>query len=99
MDDMMMKYAETIQVRRNEALEKAICVEIIEIIGESGMNTIVELNPKAIVRAIEKQMSRKPLYLGGDCEFLLCPSCKQSLDKNMEDNFCSVCGQALKWGE
>ena len=100
MDDVMMKYAETIQVRRNEALEKAICVEIKEIIGESGMNTIVELNPKAIIEAIKKQIPSKPFCIEGDYDyFLLCPNCKQPIDENRQENYCSVCGQALKWGE
>lgn len=106
MDDMMMKYAETIQVRRNEALEQAICVGATEIIGESGMNTIVELNPKAIIEAIKKQIPIKvvnvPSYDYSDVPYTaVCPHCKMTLGWEAQHtyNYCFNCGQALKWGE
>ena len=85
--------------RRNEALDEAVCVEVTNILKEVGMDTVVELNPKAIIKAFQKQIPVIPLYIEGDYDFPLCPSCKQSVDENMEDNFCSVCGQALKWGD
>ena len=49
------------------------------------------------IEALEKQIPKKPLYIEGDYDFPLCPSCKLSLDENAGDNFCSVCGQALDW--
>ncbi len=53
---------------------------------------------KFVLEALEKQLPKKPLYIEY-CDFPFCPRCKKSIDENMEDNYCSVCGQALDWNE
>lgn len=49
-----------------------------------------------IQTAIEKQIPQEPLYVDNafpEC----CPRCYEAIESN-KDNFCSKCGQALKWG-
>lgn len=49
-----------------------------------------------IIEALEKQIPQEPLYVDNafpEC----CPRCYEAIESN-KDNFCSKCGQALKWG-
>ncbi len=52
-----------------------------------------------IVKAIEKQIARKPDYEGNDAK---CPVCEHEFENNVNDwgcAYCQDCGQALEWGD
>lgn len=53
----------------------------------------------AVKSALEKQIPKMPKYIEGDYDMPLCPCCGMSIDENEEENYCSVCGQALNWGD
>lgn len=58
----------------------------------------VDLTKNVLKKLIEKQIPKKPKYIEGDYDMPLCPCCGMSVDEN-EENYCSVCGQALDWGD
>jgi len=47
----------------------------------------------AAIRAIEKQIPKKPII---DCDMALCPVCNSGFLWNNE-NYCSTCGQRILW--
>jgi len=49
--------------------------------------------------ALEKQMPKKPIYLGAQFEEEpTCPSCFRTLDEEVDINGCQMCLQRLDWG-
>ena len=49
--------------------------------------------------ALKKQIPKKPLYIYGDYDEPLCSDCKLPVFKDENEGYCSVCGQAIQWGE
>ena len=77
---------ERIIIERNKKFDSLILGEIRKIATENGIDTIVNLNDKAIVSALEKQIPKKPLQ-----------ACGHNTNRTM--NFCPICGQALDWSD
>ena len=77
---------ERIIIERNKKIDSLILGEIRRIATENGIDTIVNLNDKAIVSALEKQIPKKPLQ-----------ACGHNTNRTM--NFCPICGQALDWSD
>ena len=88
---------ERICVQRSKRLDDAIFGEINEIIKENEHLTVVDLNEKAIVEALEKQIPKKPLCIAGDYDLPVCPECKQLIDDT--ELHCSTCGQKIDWSD
>ena len=94
---------ERICVQRSKRLDDAIFGEINEIIKENEHLTVVDLNEKAIVEALEKQIPKKPEHEDG--VWSICPACGGSVPNDIEEavnhetDYCSHCGQALDWSE
>ena len=88
---------ERICVQRSKRLDDAIFGEINEIIKENEHLTVVDLNEKAIVEALEKQIPKRPLSISGNYYLPVCPECKQLVDDT--ELHCSACGQALDWSD
>lgn len=56
----------------------------------------------AVIKALEKQIPKKPYDVDTECKTFDCPACLSKLyaDENVRDcTYCCVCGQALDWGE
>ena len=66
---------------------------------EKGYADIFEINGANLIAAIEKQIPKKPnITLRGTTGWnteAYCPVCKTMV----HSNYCSGCGQAIKWGE
>ena len=88
-------------VQRSKRLDDAVFGEIREIISENEHLTVVNLNEKAIVEALEKQTAKKLRI--DDEHWLCCPNCDETFylhnkfDKRQ--SFCGKCGQALDWSD
>ena len=99
---------ERIIIKRNKKFDSLILAEIRKIATENGIDTIVNLNDKAIVSALEKQIPKKPIKKNPICynktkmgeEFYFydyyCPLCYAKV--NNEKHHCP-CGQRLDWSE
>lgn len=99
---------ERIEVKRSKRFDDAIFGEINKIIKENEHLIVVELNEKAIVEALEKQIPKKPLKKNPICYERTktgqkyyaydyhCPMCYTKVNK--EPHHCP-CGQALDWSE
>lgn len=99
-----------VSVQRSKMLNDAIYGGIHEIIKDNGIFTNIELNEKAIVRALERQIPKKPEYYGdgysnGELvyDYARCPACgKDDYEYNIgnwECKYCPDCGQALDWSD
>lgn len=96
---------EKIVVQRAKALDDAILGEINKIINENGHLTVVELNEKAIVEALEKQIPKKPI--DDRYPWSICPVCGGSMNlehiqehiQNQEVSHCEHCGQKIDWSD
>ena len=83
-------------------LDDAICVEIVKMAEEKGINNLWLLNKNAIVSALEKQIPKKPIILGYregreiNTISYTCPMCHKHTSK---ENYCKHCGQALDWSD
>lgn len=54
------------------------------------------------IKALEKQIPKKPYDVDTECKTFDCPACLSKLyaDEDVRDCiYCCVCGQALDWGE
>lgn len=49
------------------------------------------------VKALEKQVPKKPIHIVGDYDLPVCPECKQLVDDT--ELYCSTCGQAIDWSD
>lgn len=78
-----------------EAIE-IIKIAVAEVEWNYPMNYAVAF--ENAISALEKQIPKKPKFIEGDYDMPLCPYCGMSVDEN-EENCCSVCGQALDWGD
>lgn len=90
----IQEVTEYISVKRRERLENAIFGEIKEMIRDNEHFTTIELNEKAIVEALKKQMPQKVIVSG---YIAYCPHCKEVLETAESINYCTDCGQRLKW--
>lgn len=80
-----------------------ICLDWIGAIGNEKSKADIKDAKKAFGRMAEKQIPKKPIKQDEDC--LGCPKCDSFLtyesdakdDENYQDNYCSECGQAIKW--
>lgn len=55
----------------------------------------------AVIKALEKQIPKKPYDVDTECKTFDCPACLSKLyaDEDVRDcTYCCVCGQALDWG-
>lgn len=62
----------------------------------SGYASLCEALDMA-VKALEKQIPKKPVGLVGDYDLPICPECKQMVDDT--EFYCSTCGQELDWSD
>lgn len=56
----------------------------------------------AVIKALEKQIPKKPYDVDTECKTFDCPACLSKLyaDEDVRDcTYCCVCGQALDWSE
>lgn len=56
----------------------------------------------AVIKALEKQIPKKPYDVDTERKTFDCPECLSTLytNKDMRDcGYCCICGQALDWGE
>ena len=75
--------------------------------GDENVNAVVgdceeTLAMKCAVKALEKQITRKPYNVDEECKTFDCPACLSNLytDDDVRDcGYCCVCGQALDWDE
>lgn len=100
-----MSIVEEIVIQRNKELNDAILGEIQKIATKNGI--AIQLNEKAIVNALEKQIPKKPEYWGDGyadgvlCyDYAKCPICERDFEEGINDwgcKYCADCGQALDW--
>ena len=97
----IQEVVEHISVKRKERLENAVFGEIKEMIKDNEHFTTIELNEKTIVKALEKQIPKKP-RIDAD-EWTCCPECDSTFkifdSFNKRNRYCGNCGQALDWGD
>lgn len=53
---------------------------------------------KLAIKALDKQLPKKPVYLGYSIVFE-CPCCKGRMSKLVKPDCCLCCGQKLDWRE
>ena len=94
----MAKYVMEYDIKIREQLEENIFCAITQIALENGIKYEYAINKDFVVKALEKQIPKKPKYIEGDYDMPLCPCCGMSVDEN-EEKHCSVCGQALDRGD
>ena len=95
---------ERIIIKRNKKFDSLILAEIRKIATENGIDTIINLNDKAIVSALEKQIPKHYELWNGQC---CCPNCNKlfgSYDQlktliHWEMPYCKFCGQRLDWSD
>jgi hypothetical protein len=94
---------ERICVQRSKRLDDAIFGEINEIIKENEHLTVVDLNEKAIVEALEKQIAQKIDNIPEGDLVAGCHRCGEinALWKPNGDrcSYCGNCGQKIDWSE
>ena len=72
---------ERIFIQRNKEVDDMILGEIRKIATENGVDTIITLNEEAVVKALERSVPLKPLFIEGDYDMPICPCCKQLVDE------------------
>ena len=107
----IQEVAEYLSVKRKERLENAVFGEIKEMVKDNEHFTTIELNEKAIVEALEKQIPNHiEEQTEDDREFIdyVCPNCKTTLQQKMKGvtrttiykyKHCIFCGQSLDWSD
>lgn len=93
---------ERIAVQRAKHLEDAILGEIHEIIKENEHLTVVNLNEKAIVKALEKQIRKRPKikkFAKLKMFELRCPNDDCGAVLQSDSPCCKYCGQTLDWSD
>ena len=73
-------------------------IMIIEAIPECIWKLMSNTETEAIemaIKALKKQMDKKPIWEDGLIVFAKCPICKELLDLRV--NYCDHCGQAIDW--
>lgn len=90
----IQEVVEYISVKRKERLENAIFGEIKEMVKDNKHFTTIELNETAIIDALKKQIPQKVIVSG---YIAYCPHCKEVLETAESINYCTDCGQRLKW--
>ena len=98
----LTEIVEKIVVQRAKRLDDAIFGEINEIIKENEHLTVVDLNEKAIVEALEKQIPKKlvarDLFEMSTATGHSCPSCGYDFPIGIYRlyKYCPECGQAIE---
>ena len=67
-----------------------------------GLSDRVQQGEDWAIKALEKQIPRKPYDVDEECKTFDCPTCLSNLytdDDVRNCGYCCVCGQALDWGE
>ena len=67
-----------------------------------GLSDRVQQAEDLAIKALEKQMPKKPYDIDTEYKTFDCPECLSKLytDDEMQDcSYCPVCGQRLEWGE
>ena len=92
---MTMTVEEALKIEQNwTPIQARNDLERLLLTGERPANKVIAL----AIKALEKQIPTKPLYIEGDYDLPLCPTCKMSLDEEDRQNVCcSVCGQVIDW--
>ena len=72
-------------------------IQQIKILFNVNVYGLTDEAVRMAIDALEKQIPKKPMYIDGDYDFPLCPKCRLLVGENEEENYCSVCGQALDW--
>ena len=70
-----------------EAIERIKCILKNNSFTKADKNAL-----KLAIKALEKQIPKKPYWEYGGCH---CKSC--GLDVLSDENFCPLCGQAIDW--
>lgn len=70
---------------------------------EEGHCTYIEQELETAIKALERQIPKKPKRYITDfpscCKVSKCPSCGQEFGFNDGFNFCENCGQAIDWSD
>lgn len=81
--------------------ELAVC-EKCDLYGTVGTDHCFEDACRKAIEALDKQIPKKPIPQDEDC--LECPNCDSFIgyaseckDENYQVDYCSNCGQAIKW--
>ena len=95
-------FTKEVAIKVAKGIDNAIFMTIQEIAKENGIEREVVLNETAIVNALKKQITIKPI---GRHTNYRCPVCdrrvrsgKGSSSRGV-DHFCQRCGQALDWSD
>ncbi len=98
---MINEVIERILIQRNKTVDDMILGEIRKIATENGIDTIINLNDKAIIQALKKQIPQKPyprdLWELGTAQGYSCPTCGYDFPVSYFEPHCCKCGQAILW--
>ena len=98
----IQEVTEYISVKRKERLENAVFGEIKEMVKDNEHFTTIELNEKAIVEALEKQIPKRPILKKSvkvNGFMLRCPNADCEAVLQSDSPYCKYCGQALDWSD
>lgn len=109
-DIMLGDFTQKIAVVMRDNIDNAITGEIIKTATAEGVTALAILNKTEILKALEKQIPKKPIVDPANlCDFqnFHCPKCKQKIIARLDgewiagklQNYCDKCGQALDWGD
>lgn len=102
---VIAKSVENLYILREKEKDAAVFGEITKIATENGIDTYFTLNEKAIIKAFEKQIPKKPVDV--HYPWAICASCGGSVSLkniqehilNNENTYCEHCGQAIDWSD
>lgn len=107
---VIAKSVENLYILREKEKDAAVFGEITKIATENGIDTYLTLNEKAIIKAFEKQIPKKPEYYGDGYsdgklvyDYAKCPVCgRDDFEYDINNwgcSYCPDCGQALDWSD
>ena len=82
-----------------DAEEQVVIEAILDMAKANGITDLIVLDEEKIKGIFERHVPKQPLYIDGDYGLPLCPCCCLALDEADEDNYCSVCAQAIDWSQ
>lgn len=88
------RLAYTASVTMVEEFDNACVKAVVDAAREKGITNLLVLNKRAIVEALDRQTSKKPVENFPICS---CPRCSRVVYPQMK--YCCDCGQKFDWGK
>lgn len=95
MDGFVSKITEKMVCEMAEKYDDFVVESIAEVARKAGVSDCTVLNKKAILKAIEKQIPKKPVEIAKSELYGRCAICGNTV--HVGNRYCDQCGQSLEW--